>query len=162
MSDQEQWHTTGRLPIDLSDVDPLITSEATYEPGECTFKVLGWNTPTKGKGKPVAVGFTILDGPGDKHSNKGRPIRKVFNRDNADSMRFLKGMILKLAGEAGLVKGEPVFDAIAGVTFKAKLFERSFVSDRGPGKAYEIDFETVAVIKKAGGNVASGDLEPKG
>lgn len=171
MADQE-WHTTGRLPIDLSDYDPAYASENTYEPGECSFRCLGWNTPAKGKGKPVAIGFLILDGPGDKHSNKGKRLRKTFNRESEFSMRVLKGVCLALAGEAGLVAGQPDFNAIAGVEFKAILFERGFTDDSGKARTgYEINFETgVKVLKKAAGAAAAGapagggneNIEPQG
>lgn len=150
MSPKEEWITDVVLPTeDLSGYDPVLPTEAVYEPGICLFRVLGAQLGGKGKGKPLTIGFQIVDGPGDKHTNKDRRLRKTLNLEQEFCLRVLRGICERLGGKDGLVRGQPNMKAIAGVEFKARLFERDYVDKNGANKkGYEIDFESMELTKR--------------
>ena len=157
----DDFITTGRLPVDLSDVDALYSGEVVYDPGICTFRCLGWRSRPGGKGKSIDVGFQILSGPNDKNTNKDRRLIKTFNLENDASRKFLKGLCLKLGGEQALVRGEPDFQLLGGVEFKANLFERKYstkdrlTGETKSGTGYEIDVNTITVTKGAANPAAA-------
>lgn len=157
MAPEQEWYA-GRIPVDLSEDEPLETGQGAqqFDPGHCKFRCLGWQNNPRGKGKAVIVGFQVIAGPGESSSNVGRVYRKTFNLEKGSQSRgFFKNLVLKLGGDKGLVKGEASFDVLKGTEFEADLFERDYDFNGKPRKGYEIETATISNVKPANG-VSSG------